>query len=518
MDRKEFEEDLLSGNVTEKYLGLTKEELKERFGENFMKTVEFGDQNNIHHQYELFEHILRTVDSVDTEAFSKEDAVKLKTAAFFHDIGKPNVAAINEKTGKTQFIGHAKESAIMANEILENMGYSEEEINEIKFLIQCHDEFIPVAKMEDVTPQKISKIFANMNKKLEYYKPTISDMKKLIALCRADSMAQNEVIIRNNEVIDTREDRITRLDAIESVLPEALVLKEEQEIEKLNKQKETVQNGPKPIEKKGKIVNQKQIDIWNSLTDEEKAGKIRELDEQISAIEAEKGRLLETEANKPNFIKAALDNAKRIQMGDKTYLDVMLGQRIEGPTNAGSSYKVESPEELYEKLVNQEWEETTHPDVMPGCRVFKSDLAGLEGILNLKNLPDDVELYAIDPKGTGKVGVGAGKIEKNPVEETYLIIGKENIDGKNEDVVFTFHPGEPVRLSEVETKDIPDGTKISKQEAEKLGFDKVKYLSEEMLEEYRHKAKAQELQAKVDESKELDDEIAKEDKDKVKSK
>ncbi len=222
------------------------------------------------------------------------------------------------------------------------------------------------------------------------------------------------------------------------------------------------------------------------------------------------------------FVKKALDNAKKLIMGkdeegkDKTYLDIMLNQRIDGKNNAGSSYKVNSKEELYEKLISQEWTETSHPDVMPGCRVFKSNLAGLEGILDLDDLPDDVELYAIDPKGTGKIGMGAGNIEKKPVEETYLIVGKEQIDGKETDVVFTFHPGEPVRPSEIETKEIPDGTKLTREEAEQLGFDKVKYLSEEMLQQYRHKNSAMKLENSVKKSKELDSEIAELEKGKEK--
>lgn len=218
--------------------------------------------------------------------------------------------------------------------------------------------------------------------------------------------------------------------------------------------------------------------------------------------------------DKKEFVKNALDNAKKIVMGkdengkDKTYLDMMLSQRIEGPTNAGSSYDIGSPEELYEELISQEWIETTHPEVMEGCRVFKSSLAGLEGILDLDNLPDDVELYAIDPKGTGKVGVGAGEVTKNNVKETYLIVGKENIDGQEEDVVFTFHPGEPVRPSQVETKDIPDGKKLTKEEAKNLGFDKVKFLSEDMLEHYRHMQKAFKLEQAVTKSGQLDEQIA----------
>ena len=61
--------------------------------------------------------------------------------------------------------------------------------------------------------------------------------------------------------------------------------------------------------------------------------------------------------------------------------------------------------------------------------------------------------------------------EKGPeVEDTWLIVGKE--DGV--DVVFTFHPGEPVRPSVVEAKDCPDGTKLTKEQALNLGFDLAK--------------------------------------------
>ena len=512
MSKKEFESGLLSQNATEKYLSMSREELEEEFGSEFLKTVDFGNQNNNSHQYELFEHILRTVDGVETNQLSEADVLKVKIAAFFHDIGKPEVAQINEKTGQTQYIGHAKKSAEMAKSILEKLGYNEQEIAQLCFLIQSHDDFIPIATKKDITEERISKVLASISKKSENYTPTISDFRKLITLCKADALAQNKIIEKDGKIVDTQEDRIARLEAIEAILPKAIILKQENEISKLEKQKKDLQDGPAPIEKKGKIVNQKQIDNWNNMTQEQKEEKINNIDLQIEQLRQEEARLLESGNEKTNqieFVKKALENAKRIKMGEKTYLDIMLGQRIEGPNNAGSSYAVSSPEELYEQLISQEWIETTHPDVMPECRVFKSNLAGLEGILNLENLPDDVELYAIDPKGTGKIGMGAGNIEKNPVQETYLIIGKENIDGKDEDVVFTFHPGEPVRPSEVETKEIEDGTRLTKKEAKELGFDKVKYLSEEMLEQYRHKHSAMELEASVKKSKQLGAELTK---------
>ncbi len=293
MDIKEFENDLLSGNVTEKYLNMSREELEARFGSEFVKTVDFGSQNNNSHQYELFEHILRTVDSVETNGLSEKDVLKVKIAAFFHDIGKPYVAGLNEKTGQTQFIGHAKQSSEIAKDILKNIGYSEQEIAELSFLIQSHDDFIPIAKKEDATVERISKILLSIMKKTENYEPTISDFKKLITLCKADAMAQNKVIEKNGVVVDTQEDRIARLEAIEEILPRALILKQETEISKLEKQKADIQNGPTPIEKKGKIVNQKQIDLWNAMSKEEKEEKAKGIDAQIEESKKEEDRLLE---------------------------------------------------------------------------------------------------------------------------------------------------------------------------------------------------------------------------------
>ena len=312
MDRNQFESYLKEDNVTEKFLHMEKGELQNAFGEEFLKTVDYGDQNNNSHQYDLFEHILRTVDNVGTQNLNEEDLLKVKIAAFFHDIGKPSVAQLNEKTWQTQFIGHAKESAILAEEILANLGYSKNEINELSFLIKCHDDFINISKIEDVTPNRVAKVFASINKKTEEYPPKLSDMKKLIALCEADAMAQNDVIMKNGEIFDTKQNRIARLEAINQVLEEAVVLKQNQEIEKMQKQIETIENGPKPIEKNGKIVNQKQIDLWNAKTEEQKQSEINEINNKIQLAEEEKARILENEDNKEKQDSKHKEKAERL--------------------------------------------------------------------------------------------------------------------------------------------------------------------------------------------------------------
>lgn len=311
MVRREFENELLSGNVAEKFLSMSREELEEKFGSEFVKTVDFGDQNNNNHQYNLFEHIMRTVDNVKTNGLSQEDMLKVKIAAFFHDIGKPNVAQLNEKTGQTQFIGHAKQSAEIAKQILENLGYNEQEIAELNFLIQSHDDFIPIAKMTDITEERISKVLASTMKKSENYQSTISDFKKLITLCKADAMAQNKMIEKNGKIVDTQEDRIARLEAIEEILPKAIIFQQEQEIAKLENKKSDLQNGPTPIKKNGKIVNQKQIDMWNAMSKEEKEERTKEIDAKISALKDEEQKLLELK-NKEHELQNAENDEKNL--------------------------------------------------------------------------------------------------------------------------------------------------------------------------------------------------------------
>lgn len=72
-------------------------EVRELLGTEVAAMVGYN-QRNPHHCYDLFMHILHTVDELDDQ-FS----ILLKTAAFFHDIGKPEVAT--EKKDRLVFMG-----------------------------------------------------------------------------------------------------------------------------------------------------------------------------------------------------------------------------------------------------------------------------------------------------------------------------------------------------------------------------------------------------------------------------
>lgn len=94
------------------------------------------EQNNPHHMYNVYNHILKTVEYVeyglrsvvshmtleDNKQFfidNEEELIKLfKLVMLLHDVGKPNCKKVNQKTGFDSFIKHEKESEEIADYIL----------------------------------------------------------------------------------------------------------------------------------------------------------------------------------------------------------------------------------------------------------------------------------------------------------------------------------------------------------------------------------------------------------------
>ena len=126
-------------------------------------------------------------------------------------------------------------------------------------------------------------------------------------------------------------------------------------------------------------------------------------------------------------------------------------------------------------LLNAKWDEVKHEKVSGDCRCFvTTDIpGGRYGLIDVDDLNNDALFMTIDPKNTGKVSiVAAGQRLGKPVKETYLITGHEDdIDG---DIMFTFHPGEPVLPSMLDVSELAVGIVLSKKEVLNLGFSKAK--------------------------------------------
>ena len=255
------------------------------------------DQNNPNHQYDLLEHTIEVMEGIPKEKYLPEDYKTLKTAAFFHDVGKPEVA--KEKDGKTVYYRHAEKSKEISVDILQEMGYTESEIDRILFFVQHHDDFINVSTIDDKTVEKVSKILEKM--KSAEYVPTNKDQMMLLDLCRADVQAQSEVIEENGEIKDTRKDRLDRYNKIEALLPEARVYKQvkdiEDQISRCEKELKKYTEQPQPIEKKGRIVNQKQLDMWEewaSKPEDEKEEVIGKIQSEIDDAKRRKSEILDS--------------------------------------------------------------------------------------------------------------------------------------------------------------------------------------------------------------------------------
>ena len=226
MNRKEFETVLLSNSCFEFWIKKNKNEVANLLGQDVANMVNFN-QDNPHHCYNLFEHSLRVVENC--RSLGDDRDVLLLTAGFYHDIGK--ITTVKRKKDRLVFYGHAKESSKIADKILNEMGgYSSEDIDVIKFYIKYHDLFISYVLPEedyDKTNNFLKEINVyNVCNEIDAINKTISYehwfnvliWKKLMLLCRADIEAQSEFVIQNGKVIDSKEHKLKKIVAIESII------------------------------------------------------------------------------------------------------------------------------------------------------------------------------------------------------------------------------------------------------------------------------------------------------------
>jgi poly(A) polymerase len=70
-------------------------------------------------------------------AGGRSKGAMLKLAALLHDIAKPATKTI-EPSGRMRFLGHAKEGAAMASQIMERLRFSNREIKMVQLMIEHH--------------------------------------------------------------------------------------------------------------------------------------------------------------------------------------------------------------------------------------------------------------------------------------------------------------------------------------------------------------------------------------------
>ena len=166
-------------------------------------------------------------------------------------------------------------------------------------------------------------------------------------------------------------------------------------------------------------------------------------------------------------IAQAVGNIKRI---DSDYWNATLSQRAEFGNPAGSMVLGVTPKELEQLLLDAVWESYSHESIEEGCAGFCAPIKGRLGVIPLASLPSDTLVTLDDRKNTGKVSATVQGVLGAEVDFIVIILGIE--DGV--EIVFTFHPGEPVRPSQVQAQPGMHGRSVTVLKALDMGLETVK--------------------------------------------
>lgn len=140
-----------------------------------------NSHDNPHHCYDIYEHTLIAVESIDSEP-------TLRFAMLLHDCGKPAVKKFDEN-GVAHFYGHQRISAEISAQILARLKVSNKFRDEILFLVSNHDRWELYENTEKM-PRYLSKF-------------GLDGVLKLLKVMRADVLAQSpEYRYRLDQIAD----------------------------------------------------------------------------------------------------------------------------------------------------------------------------------------------------------------------------------------------------------------------------------------------------------------------------
>ena len=98
------------------------------------RCVDYQQYNPYHHK-DLLEHTLLAIDFLNQSKYSRLD---IALALFFHDIGKPDTAILDDK-GVIHFYAHAIRSVELTKEIMTRLRFDTHTIEKVAELVQHHD-------------------------------------------------------------------------------------------------------------------------------------------------------------------------------------------------------------------------------------------------------------------------------------------------------------------------------------------------------------------------------------------
>jgi putative nucleotidyltransferase with HDIG domain len=123
----------------------------------FQVRILAGAHQNQAHSYDVFEHLLRSLQ----HAADKGWPLEVRLAALLHDIGKPATRVWSDEKKDWTFHGHEVVGAKMARKILKDLRFPTETIATITSLIRWHMFF---SDPDTVTLSAVRRIIANVGK------------------------------------------------------------------------------------------------------------------------------------------------------------------------------------------------------------------------------------------------------------------------------------------------------------------------------------------------------------------
>lgn len=140
------------------------------------------DQKNHHHCYDVWEHIVRSVENVPP-------APALRWAMLLHDMGKPAVFSLDDE-GVGHFYGHGKISTEIATDVAHRLKFPNELKHTVVTLVDYHDRVFPL------TEKGLRRCLHRISEE---------NTRLLLAVKRADNLAQHPDYRSRQQELDTAE-------------------------------------------------------------------------------------------------------------------------------------------------------------------------------------------------------------------------------------------------------------------------------------------------------------------------
>lgn len=204
---------LLSENVVENFYYAYKDVDFRTWLTKVLPEIEFcknENQDNPWHIYNILDHILHSVEEMNKQTIGMDKNIRrmLAYTMLLHDIGKPETKIRRYsklyKREVDSFFNHNKASKKIADRVLADFDFCNQEINIIKTLIEDHDIFMFITLKEDGNKYHnllTKKYFSNLVYKLNETYNGEKLMDYLIKVGKADNKAQNPEMTENSLIL-----------------------------------------------------------------------------------------------------------------------------------------------------------------------------------------------------------------------------------------------------------------------------------------------------------------------------